>query len=105
MVLRNPPVIVAPDENPCHAIWTEFVAISEIDVTCGDRNIRSNLTNSWHRVRFDSRASRALAKVVSDGSTAILQFIDGTEQHGVLGVEFHVPVEIMAVKRFEPLSV
>jgi uncharacterized protein len=104
-MLCDPPVIVAPDEYPGHAIWTDLVAIGEIDVACGDCNIGSDLPDPWHRVGFHTHASGALAEICADGSAAILQFIDGTEQHGVFHVECHVPVEVMAVERFHPCSV
>jgi len=99
-MLGYPPVAVAPDEYPGHSIWTELVAISEINVACGDCHIRSDLPNLRHGVVFHTYASWALAEIVADGIAAILQFIDRAKQHGVFGVEYHVFVEVMAIERF-----
>src|SRR6185295_11505015 len=104
MMLRDPPATVSPDEDPGHAIWTEIVTVGEIDVAGGDHYVFGNLTNQRHRVGFHTDARWAPAEIVADGFAAILQFIDRTEQDGVLVIEFHVSVEVMAVERFYPLS-
>ena len=105
MMLRDPPVTVAPDKDPGHAIWTEIIAVGEIDLAGGDHYIFGNLTNQRHRVGFDTDAGWAPAEIFANGLAAILQFIDRTEQGSFLIIEFHVSVEVMAVECFNPEGV
>ena len=104
VVLSDPPVPVAPYKDPSHSIRTGLVAIGEIDVTGGDHYVRCDLPDLRHRIRFYLDARSTPAEIAANGIAAILQFVDRAEQGRILGVEFHVPVEIMAVERLNPLG-
>ena len=104
-MLRDPPVAIAPDEHPRHSIWTRLIAIGTIDVPRSNRNIRSDVPNQRHWVGFYTYACWTSAEIAPNGIAAVLQFIDRAEQHGVLEVECHVPVEVMAIEGFQPRSV
>ena len=105
VMLCDPPVTVLPDESPGHAIGTGLVAIGEIDVAGCECDVRSDLPDQRNRIGLHTDVGWAPAEIGADGITALLQFIDRTEQDGILGIEFHVSVEVMAIEGFHPLSV
>jgi hypothetical protein len=105
VMLGNPPVAVAPHQNPCHAVRVGFVAIGEIHVARGNRHIRIDLPDLRHRIGFHPHIRPAPTEIRADGRAPILQFIDRPEQHGILGVKRHVLVQVMGVERRNPLSV
>ena len=104
MMLRDLPATLSPNEDPSHTIGTEIVTVGEINVARGDHDVFGNLTDQRHRIGFHSDTGRAPAEIVADGLSTTVQFIHRAEQGSVLIIEFHVTFEVMAVERFNPLS-